>query len=198
MPGPGSISITSLWEATESGYYGAALAALAAGMAPGAYASTAEIQEPLDLLRDYLRRNVEKQRLFNQLAAVWASTKLPGLLSAAQRHAIVESALSKQQEDGGWSMSALAGWQRIDGTPLDTTSDGYATALIVVALHDADPSADASIKKAVTWLVRHQDPASGRWWAASLNKARAPDSDAGKFMSDAATAFAALALSQSR
>jgi hypothetical protein len=93
-------------------------------------------------------------------------------------------------------MSALAAWQRIDGTQLDTTSDGYATALMVVALRAADPSADASIKKAMTWLVRHQDPATGRWWAASLNKKRDPESDAGKFMSDAATAYAALALSQ--
>jgi squalene-hopene/tetraprenyl-beta-curcumene cyclase len=186
------------WESTESAYYGAALAALAVGMAPAAYPSTPSIKEPLDLLREYLRRGVEKQRLFNQLAVVWAATKLPGLLTEAQRRAIVESAVSKQRDDGGWSMSALGSWQRIDGSAQEVASDGYATALIVVALRDAGPMAAEPIGKATEWLVRHQDPSTGRWTAASLNKARDPESDAGKFMSDAATAYAALALSQPR
>jgi squalene-hopene/tetraprenyl-beta-curcumene cyclase len=186
------------WEATESPYYGAALAALAVGTAPGAYSSTPEIQAPLELLREYLRHGVERQRLFNQLAVVWASAKLPGLLTGPERQAIVDAAISKQQDDGGWSMAALGGWQRADGTPLETASDGYATGLIAVALRDADPSAGASVKKAIAWLVRHQDPATGRWWAASLNKARDPASDAGRFMSDAATAYAVLALADPR
>ena len=42
----------------------------------------------------------------------------------------------------------------------------------------------------------HQDAASGRWSAVSLNKQRDPASDAGKFMGDAATAFAVLALTR--
>src|SRR6202167_4397798 len=42
------------WEANDSAYYGAALAAMAMGMAPGNYASSPEIQSNLTGLRDYL------------------------------------------------------------------------------------------------------------------------------------------------
>lgn len=183
------------WESTESAYYGAALAALAVGTAPGAYASAQEIQQPLQLLRDYLHHGIDKQGLFNQLTVVWASTKLPDLLTPVERQAILDAVISKQQADGGWSMSALGAWQRVDGTALDTVSDGYATGFIAVVLRQADaPRSDAHVKKATAWLVQHQDPATGRWWTASLNKARDPASDAGKFMSDAATAYAVLAL----
>src|SRR5215813_10145029 len=43
------------WESNASGYFGAALAAIAVGTAPGNYAAGPEIQEQLKLLRDYLR-----------------------------------------------------------------------------------------------------------------------------------------------
>ena len=57
---------------------------------------------------------------------------------------------------------------------------------------------ESPIARGLEWLVRHQEPATGRWTASSLNKQRDPASDAGKFMSDAATAYAVMALTQSR
>ena len=65
--------------------YGAALAALAVGIAPGGYASSPEIQDRLKMLREYLQQTVEKERLFNRLAVLWAGTTMPILLTPEQR-----------------------------------------------------------------------------------------------------------------
>jgi len=182
------------WESTESPYYGAALAALAVGSAPGGYAARADIQNQLGLLRDYLRRGAANERLFNRLAALWASGTWAGLFTSAEQQAIADAAFAIQAADGGWSTAALGTWTRGDGTALDTGSDGYATGLVAIALGRAGvPRSQPQLGKAIVWLVRHQD-AGGMWRASSLNKQRDPASDAGKFMSDAATAYAVLAL----
>ncbi len=187
------------WESSDSPYYGAALAALAVGSAPGGYASSPEIQDRLKLLRDYLEHRADTESLFNRLMVLWASTKLPGLLTPGQRQAIVDSAVSKQQDDGGWSTSALGSWKRADSTAQDTASDGYATGLITLVLQQSATSGTgASMSKGLSWLVRHQDAPTGMWVASSLNKQRDAASDAGKFMSDAATAYAVLALTNAR
>ena len=60
-----------------------------------------------------------------------------------------------------------------------------------------DSRAKAPVDKALTWLQKNQDP-SGLWYAASINKQRDPASDAARFMSDAATAYAVLALTSAR
>jgi len=187
------------WESTESPYYGAALAALAVGTAPGGYVSSPDVQDRLKMLREYLQRTVEKERLFNRLTALWASTKVPNLLTPDQQRAIVDDAIKLQLEDGGWSMATLGSWKRSDGTPLDTASDGYATGLVALVLQQSHAShARPQLGRALTWLAGHQDISTGQWSATSLNKKRDPASDAGKFMSDAATAYAALALAESR
>src|SRR6185295_19517045 len=104
-----------------------------------------------------------------------------------------------QQDDGGWTMATLGSWKRVDNTVLDTASDGYATGLITLTLQSVGVAAtDAHVSKGLAWLASHQDAATGMWPATSLNKQRDPASDAGKFMSDAATAYAALALTQAR
>src|SRR5262249_41473306 len=101
---------------------------------------------------------------------------------------------AKQREDGGWATADLGTWKRVDSTPLDTASDGYATGLITLALQRAGlPKTDARVNKGIGWLARHQGP-NGMWAASSLNKDRDPASDPAKFMSDAATAFAVLAI----
>jgi len=185
------------WEANGSPYFGAALAAIAVGSAPGGYAASAEIQDRVAALRDFLQRGADTTHLLNQMMALWASGALPGVLTPAQRQSIVETAFARQQTDGGWSTASLGNWKRSDGTAVDAQSDGYATGLVVLALQRAGLSrADAHVRAGLEWLVQHQDPTTGMWSASSLNKARDPKTDIGKFMSDAATAYAVLALTQ--
>lgn len=185
------------WEANGSAYFGAALAAIAVGSAPGGYAATPDIQERVDALRGYLQRGADTAQLVNRVMMLWASGVLPGAVTPAQRQAILDATLAAQGEDGGWSTASLGPFKRGDVTVVDGRSDGYATALVLLALQRAGVSHDdPHIRTGTAWLVEHQDAASGMWTASSLNKTRDPSTDVGKFMSDAATAYAVLALTQ--
>jgi squalene-hopene/tetraprenyl-beta-curcumene cyclase len=184
------------WEANGSPYFGAALAAIAVGAAPSGYASSPEIGDRVSMLRAYLQRGADSVSLYNRVMALWATGQLPGTLSAAQRQSIIDAVFAKQREDGGWSTSTLASWSRADGTPQDSVSDGYATGLVLLALQRAGigSRSDAHVRRGLEWLSHHQDTTTGAWFASSLNKKRDPASDVGKFMIDAATAYAVLAL----
>jgi squalene-hopene/tetraprenyl-beta-curcumene cyclase len=200
------------WEANDSRYYGAALAAMAVGTVPGGYASSPEIQSNLNLLREYLKRESAAQSTINRVFLLWASTKLPGLLEPEQQKAIVNETLRKQQSDGGWRLASIVWrwkgwslksfaniWLREDGTPLEGKSDGVATGLITLVLQEAGvPRDNDQLRHGLSWLMSNQDTQDGSWPASSVNKQHHMSVGTSRFMSDAATAYAVLSLTESQ
>lgn len=188
------------WEADDSDYYGATLAAVAAGTAPGNYRARPEIQNNLEMLREYLNRESAAQPTINRVVLLWASARLPGLLKPEQQRAIINEVLAMQQADGGWSLSSMTGaWKRHDGTPQEGKSDGYATGLVTVALQEAGILPEnVQHKRALVWLEANQSKTEGFWPSYSLNKSEehhlGPETV--RFMNDAATAYAVLALTE--
>ena len=197
------------WEAKDSRYYGAAVAALTTGIAPDGYSAYPQIQGNIASLSEYLNRDLEKQSLLNRVDLLWASTKLQGLITPEQQRSIVREILRNQQSDGGWELSALAwpdGWNfhsfvrrriREDWTWQRQGSDGYATGLIAFVLQETGMSPkDPRLQRGLAWLARNQNSEDGSWPSSSLSDRRNPSSNVGHFMRDAATAYAVLALSE--
>ena len=193
------------WESRSAVYYGAALAAIAAGMEPEHFAERAGIHGNMALLRSYLRTHVDQPLwsrllrrdnpdLFNRAMLLWASAKLPALISRQERDTIVEALWRAQAADGSWQLGSLGHWHSCRECT-STAGDGYATGLIAYALEqNGSAPNEPHLARALTWLAQHQDTTTGMWRASSLNRKRDPTSNVGKFMSDAATAYAALAL----
>lgn len=184
------------WEAKDSPYYGAVLAAMAVGLAPDHYRSSPEIQRSLDRLRSYLQRAYAAQTPIRHFALLSVSVQLPGLISPAQSRAIMGEIETTQRPDGGWCLAALVGpWKRRDGTAQVMRSDGYATGLAVLALQQAgDSPEDPHLRRGLAWLATNQE-GDGYWRGYSLNKRRSRLLDgAARFMDDAATAYAVLGL----
>jgi hypothetical protein len=186
------------WETSASNYQGAALLMVEALNAPDGYAREPEVRAHLDRLRDYLRANYETQSPMNQLYVLWASAREPGLIAPAQRAALLAKLASLQRPDGGWCSSAIESHGRTDGSPEPVASDGYATGLAVIALVESKTSRkDPLLQCAVAWLTQNQQT-NGTWTAVSINKERNPKSIPAAFMTDAATAYAVLALELSK
>ena len=202
-------------ESTDSVYYGAALAAIAMGTA-GGYAGE-NLSSGVGKLRSYLNANYANQNLYSRAWMLLASTRLGGLLGREQIEALTTNLQSKQNADGGWSLYKLGPWTWSKASPpfgpkgkpdvaLLSKSDGYATGLITYALRKAGlPAADSSLKRATDWLEANQrecQMGQSRWkcWRTySLNYDQEHGGEEGEpwrrmFMSEAATAFAALAL----
>jgi squalene-hopene/tetraprenyl-beta-curcumene cyclase len=186
------------WEADDSNYFGATLAAVAIGIAPENYRATPEVQTNLQPLRDYLNREFSAQTTRNRVLLLWAAAKLPGLIEPDRQTDTIAELLEKQQTDGGWSLSSLSGdWKRKDGTPQETASDGYATGLITFVLQQAGVSREnAKLKRGLAWLTANQDKTAGSWTAYSLNKNKEHhiSPETALFMNDAATSYAVLSL----
>jgi len=198
------------WESTTAAYYGAALAAIAVGMEPQGFAQSAAIQPNMQRLRTYLRSHIDQSlwrrllrrddpNLFNRAMLLWASTNLPALITSEERRSVITALWEAQHRDGAWRLASLGHWRPGDGVQVDSTGDGYATGLIAYALEQAGTAPnEPHLARALAWLARNQDPATGMWRASSLNKKRDPRSNVGKFMSDAATAYAVLALTHAQ
>ncbi len=185
------------WESPESEYHGAALMAIAVGTAPDRYRDDPSIAANLALLRGYLRGHYDAQPLLNKVVALWASVRIPGLLTPAERAKLIGDLNRLQRTDGGWSLTDLGTWERVDNTQLETRPDGYATGLAVLVLEE-NRVKDAHVARGLEWLRANQDKTTGAWPAWSLNKKRDPKSNVGQFMSDAATSYAVLALEARR
>src|SRR5277367_4207581 len=200
------------WESDDSDFYGATLAAMAVGIAPENYAATAAIQDNLKRLREYLNRESADQSTINRIFLLWATVRLPGFISPEQKKLIVDEVLARQQADGGWRLASISWkwnrwslkslvnmWWREDGTPMDGKSDGLATGLATLALQEAGvPRENVRLQRGSAWLLNNQNTAEGFWPASSVNKRRHMSSETGRFMSDAATAYAVLSLTESQ
>jgi squalene-hopene/tetraprenyl-beta-curcumene cyclase len=170
-------------------YFGAVLAAVAAGHAPDNYAATDRAKLGLERLRVYFRK-VPPPSLHHKAWLLWASMKLDGLMTKAEREQTIKELLAKQHGDGGWSLASLGDWKGFDGrrNNTDAPSDGYGTGLGVFVLRQAGPASDRpEVRKGIDWL-RNNQRESGRWFTQSLN------TDSSHFITHAGSAFAVLAL----
>jgi squalene-hopene/tetraprenyl-beta-curcumene cyclase len=170
-------------------YYGAVYAALGVGHAPDGYAASPSAQPGLTKLRRYLAQNPQPD-LHHKTFLLWASLKLDGLMTPAQREQTIKELLALQRGDGGWNLPSLGDWKRLNGKDNDrqAPSDGYATGLVVYVLRQAGVAADKEpIKRGVVWLKGNQRQ-SGRWFTRSVNADRA------HYLTNSGTAYAVMAL----
>jgi len=190
------------WESNESSYQGAALFAVALGSAPDGYLNDEGIRENVNRLEGYLRTKYASQPIMSQLYVLWASAKMPALLSDSDRAALTARIEELQRPDGGWALSTMDeadSWKKVlrarwNELTHPRRSDGCATGLAVLALqiHAANAN-EIVLQRGLNWLNQHQED-DGSWWATSLNGSYDPDSDIARFMQDAATGYAVLAL----
>ncbi len=183
------------WEMPHSRFYGAALAALAVANTPAEYRAKPEVAVKIAALGDYLRREQAAQPLHNRLVLLWSAAGIPEVLPKQARMDLIEEVWRLQRDDGGWSTESLGPWAKHDAAPPAEGSNCYATALAAFVLQKAGVRrTDPRLQRALTWLRSHQDRETGAWPASSMNKVYPPGSMQVRFMQDAATAYAALAL----
>jgi squalene-hopene/tetraprenyl-beta-curcumene cyclase len=173
----------------DDDYYGAVYAALGVSYMPGNYVRSNAAHIGVTRLKDYLRKTPAPS-LHHKTFLLWASIRLDGLMTPAERAQTIEQLRALQRQDGGWNLPSLGDWKRLDGAANDkqASSDGYATGLVVYVLRQAGVSVeDDVIRRAVKWLQTNQR-ASGRWFTRSLNADRA------HYNTVAGTAYAVMAL----
>jgi squalene-hopene/tetraprenyl-beta-curcumene cyclase len=188
------------WETKDAAYYGAALAALATGIAPEGYQARSDIRENIAAMKAYLHDGLKTQPLHNRLFLLMASAKMRDLLPDSERQAILDEVWKKQQPDGGWTLESLGQWKKRENAPPNNGSNAYATAVVALAVehtgagHSDAAHSDANLARGLAWLRSHQDPESGRWYADSMNHPHDAGTMPALFMTDAATGYATAAL----
>jgi len=205
------------FESADSVYYGAALAAIGVGTADGYHSINESDSIGIAKLKSYLRDNYASQNLYNKTWLLLASARLVDLLNREQASALAAELRRQQNADGGWSLYKLGPWTWSrelapygpPGKPdvaLLCQSDAFATGLVTYAMREAGvPDVATVAEQARAWLQsnhRRWNIDQYRWdcWRTfSLNHDRENGGEEGSswprmFMSDAATAFAALGL----
>jgi squalene-hopene/tetraprenyl-beta-curcumene cyclase len=180
---------TGLAPLEHDDYYGTVYVALGVGHAPEGYARSEAAKAGVARLKDYLQKHPPPD-LHHKTWLLWASLKLDGLMTPAERKQTIKDLLARQRDDGGWSLPSLGDWKRRDGKANDkqAPSDGYATGLVLYVLRQAGlPATAEPVRRGVHWLETNQR-ASGRWFTRSVNADRA------HYISNAGTAYAVMAL----
>ena len=125
------------WE-SDSGYFGASLAAVAVGMVGKDYQGQPAVEPKVAVLKKYLRTRFASQPLHHRVMGLWADSWLPGSLDD-EKAKLIEELIQRQEADGGWSLAKLgksgakSDWKAHGAYPESTLSDGYATGLVVLA-----------------------------------------------------------------
>lgn len=174
------------WETRND--LGAALAALVAGSVP---ASSTDAQEAgTTKLVGYIHERLDSMVLHDRAMVLWANGKLTGLLDPARADEIAKDLANTQLDDGGFSLGAWGKGHLAEDRATD--SDGYATAIAVLALctGTAQGTKRSDVKRGLSWL-EHNQADDGSWPGRSVN---GDSTQVEGFMTDAATAYAVLAL----
>lgn len=201
----GSWGSLNCWPPYESdAYHLATVAAMAVATAPG-YVDFAAKDEKLNAgvnkLKEYLKTTTPAHD-YSRTLLLWASARMPDLLTAEKKQELIDMLVKHQRSDGGWSIRTFAApeaWgggnraAKLKSEPefADPPSDGHQTGLAIIVLREHGiPADDARIQRGVKWLQANQRE-SGRWWTRSLN------TDSYHFITYSGTAFALRALQMS-
>jgi len=171
-------------------FYSVAYVAVAVSMAPDNYRDTPAAKAGLDNIRKYLKANPTTE-LHHKATLLWASAKIDGLLSDAEKKETIAELRKLQLPDGGWNTPALGPYEKRRGGEIENpmnVSDGYATGFVTYVLRQTGTGADdPALKKAVAWLKANQRE-SGRWFTQS------PGGSKAQYLTNVSSMFAILAL----
>jgi hypothetical protein len=173
------------WETRND--FGVGIAALIAGRIPADVQNEAGITK----IKTYVGKKLSAMALHDKAVVLWASGTLPGLLDKAKADGIADALIAKQREDGGF---ALRSWGMGDLADDKAASDGYATSLAALALCRGTEGGIArpEVRNALAWIAARQK-SDGSWPGVSTNT---ETTRAKTFMTDAATSYATLALTE--